>query len=535
MIKLSSLIVLSISTIFYSYSASSVEEIKIEKKITNNTLTKNCIKLLVFTKTASFRHKSIPKGIKAIEKLALNNKWKIKATEDASVFTEKKLKKFDALVFLNTTGDILNKGQQEAFEQYIQNGGGFVGIHSASDTEHHWPFYAEMIGAQFKNHPAIQDAKINVNQENQHSSTSHLGITFNHKDEWYNFKKPVADYVNVLLDLDESSYKGPQMGGYHPIAWYHEFKGGKVFYTGMGHTNEAYDSPQFIQHLKEGILWSGGQKNKAISSKKITKMFDKNLSKWETFMGIPHSSVQGLPKDVKTSENVHEGTPPMGLNKDIKKVFSVNDKGELHITGEIYGGLSTIKEYENYHLSVQFKWGEKKWKPRLNEKRDSGLLYHAKGAHGAFWNVWKSSLEFQVQEGDCGDFIALGDVFGDVPSDKTGKGFVFNPKGKNNHLKWKLYGTGRVKKKPLNEKPNGEWNTLEIYTIGDKSIHLVNGVIVNAVVNARQGENEDVAIPVTKGQIQIQSEGAELFYRNMTIEENISDFSKEHKAFMGWN
>ena len=539
-----------ICIISFLFSVSSFANITLYKNIKEkeNSLNYSCknynlgntneIKLLLFTKTEAFRHKSIPKAISTITKIAKDNGWKIEATENASVFNSKKLQKFNVLIFANTTGDILNKKQQIAFEEYIKNGGGYVGIHSASDTEHTWPFYAEMVGAQFKNHPKVQTATLNVNQKNVHPSIAHLGETFQHTDEWYNFKKPVAEYVNVLLDLDESTYDGPHMGIYHPIAWFHEFKGGKVFYTGMGHTNEAYDVPEFTKHITEGIRWASSTENKLGKvNKKVTTMFDKDLSKWDVWMGAVHSTVD-LPGVEKTDNVIDENAKPLGLNKDPKNVFSVNENGELYVTGEIYGGLTTKKEYENYHLKVEFKWGEKKWEPRLKDKRDSGLLYHCKGEHGKFWNVWKQSLEFQVQESDCGDFIALGDVFGDVPSiqkkrDNGNVYRVFEPKGELAPVKWGAFPTGQVAKFPLNENPNGEWNTLEIIVIGDKSIHLVNGTLVNAVVNARFGKPGNT-VPVTKGQIQIQSEAAEVYYKNMTITENLEDFPENYKKQLGW-
>ena len=266
-------------------------------------------------------------------------------------------------------------------------------------------------------------------------------------------------------------------------------------------------------------------------------MFNKNLSKWEIWMGAVHTTVD-LPNVEKTDNVIAEDAKPLGLNNDPKKVFTVNNEGILHITGEIYGGLTTKKAYENYHLKVEFKWGEKKWEPRLKDKRDSGLLYHCTGEHGKFWNVWKQSLEFQVQEGDCGDFIALGDVFGDVPSvekKRTNGNIyrVFDPKGKLVPVKWKEFPTGQVAKFPLNEKPNGEWNLLEIIVIGDKSIHLVNGTLVNAVMNARFGKPGNT-VPVTKGQIQIQSEAAEVFYKNMMLINGVTDFPEKYKKQLDW-
>ncbi|MEP0212598.1 MAG: DUF1080 domain-containing protein [Cellulophaga sp.] len=250
-------------------------------------------------------------------------------------------------------------------------------------------------------------------------------------------------------------------------------------------------------------------------------LFDENLSNWEIWMGAVHKSVD---LDVEKFTDVKTGKP-LGLNNDPKNVFSIikeNNTPVLKITGEIYGGLTTKEEYGNYHLSVQFRWGEKKWEPRLYTKRDSGILYHAKGPHGAFWNVWMSSLEFQVQEEDCGDFIALTDVFGDVPAEKkyakNGNSFFeYNPKANLVPLKWGAgFESGQASKSGLYENPNGEWNTLEIYCLGAESIHLVNGEVVNRVKNARYLKN-GIVTPVTQGKIQIQSEAAEVYYKDLKI------------------
>ena len=306
-------------------------------------------------------------------------------------------------------------------------------------------------------------------------------------------------------------------------------------------TKFPINAKQFLPHTKEHISPHKEYfKLLKITTKKkdsAIKMFDKDLSKWEIWMGVVHTSVD-LPGVEKFNDVTAEDAIPLGLNKNPKKVFSVNKEGVLHITGEIYGGLTTKKEYGDYHLKVQFKWGEKKWEPRLKDKRDSGILYHCKGEHGKFWNVWKQCLEFQVQEGDCGDFIALGDVFGDVPSiqkkrDNGNVYRIFDPKGELAPIKWKAFPTGQVTKSTLNERPNGEWNTLEIFVIGDKSIHIVNGTLVNAVVNARYGKPGNTVV-VTKGQIQIQSEAAEVFYKNMTITENLKDFPDDYKKQLGW-
>ncbi len=216
--------------------------------------------VLVFSKTSGFRHASIPDAIAAIEQMGSQNGFGVTKTEDAAFFTDANLAQFDAVIFAMTTGDVLNGAQQAAFEQYIRSGGGYVGLHSASDTEYSWPWYGDLMGAFFDSHPQIQTATINV-EDTAHPSTAHLGSTWVRNDEWYNFQRNPrqnANPVNVLATLDESTYSGGNMGSDHPIAWYHEFDGGRAWYTGGGHTKASYSEPDFVQHLLGGIQYAAG-------------------------------------------------------------------------------------------------------------------------------------------------------------------------------------------------------------------------------------------------------------------------------------
>lgn len=217
------------------------------------TLTANAQKqVLIFSKTQGFRHGSIEKGARVLKQLLDKEKISSDHSEDAALFTDQGLKKYDAIIFLSTTGDILDSNQQDAFMRYIQSGKGFVGIHAATDTEFDWPWYNGLVGAYFTSHPAVQQAKIDV-LDRKHAATKHLEPTWQHKDEWYNFKD-VKDGLHVLMNLDEKSYNGGKMGDHHPISWSQNYDGGKVFYTGLGHTEESYDEPAFQKHLIGGIL-----------------------------------------------------------------------------------------------------------------------------------------------------------------------------------------------------------------------------------------------------------------------------------------
>lgn len=215
-------------------------------------------RILVFSKTSGFYHESIPDGIAAIQRLGNEHNVVVDTTKNAAYFNPDSLRNYDAVVFLSTTQDVLNSQQEEAFMQYIRSGGGYAGIHAAADTEYDWPWYNKLVGAYFLSHPKQQNATVRVNNKN-HSSTRHLPDNWEIFDELYNYKSINPD-VNVLATLDESTYQGGENGENHPIIWYHEYDGGRAFYTGLGHTKESYSNPVFLQHMWGGINYAMGQK-----------------------------------------------------------------------------------------------------------------------------------------------------------------------------------------------------------------------------------------------------------------------------------
>lgn len=217
-------------------------------------------KVLVFSKTLGFHHNSIKQGIEAIQKLGLENKFDVDSTTTSSNFNTANLKQYAAVIFLSTTGDVLNNEQQAAFEKYIQAGGGFAGVHSAADCEYNWPWYGKLVGAYFAGHPATQTATLNVT-DHKHLATKHLPEQWKRRDEWYNFRA-VYDKINVIIATDEKSYDAGKnkMGDNHPMAWYHQYDGGRSFYTGLGHTEESFSEPLFLQHLLGGIKYAMGSK-----------------------------------------------------------------------------------------------------------------------------------------------------------------------------------------------------------------------------------------------------------------------------------
>jgi len=250
----------------------------------------------------------------------------------------------------------------------------------------------------------------------------------------------------------------------------------------------------------------------SFTSLKMRSIFNgRDLTGWDVYIGPLYDSVKG---DFTGD--------PVGLNKDPHRVFSVvreDGKPAIRISGENFGGVSTQQEFANYHLRLEFKWGKSKWGPKRKAKRDSGILYHAVGPHAADWLFWMRSQEFQIQEGDCGDYWGCGGAFADVPAAKQGDNkfiysvgaplLTFRDKGPN--------GRNCIKRSDA-EKPSGEWNTIDLYCYGDTSIHVVNGTVVMVLFNLRQPEGS-IDKPLTKGKIQIQSEGSEVYYRNLEVEQ----------------
>ncbi len=230
----------------------------------------------------------------------------------------------------------------------------------------------------------------------------------------------------------------------------------------------------------------------------------KDLDGWDTWLGRPS-----------------RGKEVIGLNKDPHKVYSVAEvdgKPAIRISGEVFGALTSQKDFQNYHLRLEFKWGQKRWPPREKDVRDSGLLYHCVGPHGAQSSFWMRSQEFQIQEHDCGDYWSVAGAIVDVEGErKDGKGpVVYKKGGKKYTVPSKESGGLRIVKDPDNERPTGEWNTLDLLCVGGTSVHVVNGKANMVLTNSRQIVNGK-EVPLVVGKLQLQSEGAEVFYRNIQV------------------
>lgn len=246
---------------------------------TPTTYKSSSMRLLVFSETGGFRHASIKDGKIALQKLATGHDYKIDFTENASVFTDANLAHYGAVIFLMTTGNnILDSNQKAAFERYIRAGGGYVGIHSASDTEYNWSWYGGLVGAYFDRihgHSKVVQATIHVT-DRTHPSTMMLPAVWIRTDEWYNFATNPRGRVHVLMTIDESTYKGGTMGVDHPIAWYHEYDGGRAWYSALGHTSQSYYEPLFLDHLWGGIIYAARTGQRAFATSQVLVLHNGN-------------------------------------------------------------------------------------------------------------------------------------------------------------------------------------------------------------------------------------------------------------------
>jgi hypothetical protein len=241
-----------------------------------------------------------------------------------------------------------------------------------------------------------------------------------------------------------------------------------------------------------------------------------DLERWKVWTGVPHKSVDvpGHPKS--TSEDEKKGTP-IGLSDPLKiySIEMVNDEPILRVSGQAFAGLTSLQEFENYHLTLEYKWGKEKFPPRKNQVRDSGLLYHCTGKHGKFWNVWMRCLECQIQENDTGDLFLLGGTSAKVKLESNFK--IGKPQyAEKGELSIVGVGTENWGAKRLKSHEDGDWERVDVYTLGTSSIFAVNGVVVMRLQDAKNGTQSN-GTPLSKGKLQIQSEAAEISYRRVKI------------------
>ncbi|MCX4562357.1 ThuA domain-containing protein [Streptomyces phaeochromogenes] len=376
-------------------------------------------RVLVFSKTAGFRHDSIPEGVAAVKSLGAENGFRVDATEDAGAFSSRNLSRYDAVVFLSTTGDVLNGAQQRAFEGYIKRGGGYVGIHAAADTEYDWEFYGGLAGAYFQSHPAIQPARIEV-EDRAHPATSHLGESWNRTDEWYNYRSNPRDRAHILASLDESSYSGGTMSGDHPIAWCQEYRGGRAFYTGSGHTKESYADPAFRQHLLGGIRWAvGAAEADCRPEKGYSPLFD------------------GTAESLADWKQAGPGS------------FSLSDDGTLTSSGGLGMLWYADRGLGSYSLKLD-------WKMASASGDDNSGVFVGFPASDDPWSAVNNGYEVQIDASDA-------------PDRTTGAVYSFQ--------------SADIRQRDRALNPPGEWNTYEIRVEGERLRVWLNGVKINDFTN----------------------------------------------------
>ncbi|MEU7316388.1 ThuA domain-containing protein [Streptomyces sp. NPDC007083] len=377
--------------------------------------------VLVFSKTAGYRHESIPDGIAAMRELGAEHGFTVDATENAAAFTPKKLARYDAVVFLSTTGDVLGPRQQAAFEEYIGDGGGYVGVHAAADTEYDWEWYGGLAGAYFASHPAIQPATVRI-EDRAHPATAHLGADWERTDEWYNYRSDPRAHARILASLDEDSYTGGTMGEDHPLAWCQEYAGGRAFYTGAGHTRESYADPAFRAHLLGGIRYATG------------------AARADCRPENGYTTLYAGTGDGPGTQEWRQAGPG---------AFEESADGTLTTRGGMGLLWYAARSYGSYSLKLD-------WRMASADGDDNSGVFVGFPASDDPWSAVDRGYEIQIDATDADD-RTTGAVYGFQSADLDARDAALNPPG--------------------------EWNTYEIRVEGERlRVHL-NGVLINDFTN----------------------------------------------------
>ncbi|MEU0662550.1 ThuA domain-containing protein [Streptomyces lavendulocolor] len=366
-------------------------------ELSNTPPDRTAKRVLVFSRTAGFRHDSIPAGIAALKELGASSNITVDATETAAQFTTSNLARYDAVVFLSTTGDVLDDAQQKAFEHYVATGGGYVGVHAAADTEYDWEFYGGLVGARFASHPHVQSATVRA-EDHQHPATAHLPAAgWERTDEWYDYRTNPRGQARILATLDETTYEGGTMKGDHPIAWCRSYEGGRAFYTGGGHTAASYAEPAFRQHLLGGLRYATGQVKADCS---------------------PRTGHRPL-----FNGHTLDGWKQAGPGR-----FTVVD-GELRTEGGMGMLWYRAKELSSYSLKLDWK---------MTGDDNSGVFV-AFPASDDPWSAVNKGYEIQIDATDAAD-RTTGAVYGFKSANLKARDRVLRPPGQWNHYEIKVQG-----------------------------------------------------------------------------------------------
>lgn len=527
-------------------------------------------RVLVFSKTAGYRHESIGEGKTALIALGKKNGFDVDTTENAAYFTEDSLKRYRAVIFLSTTQNVLDPVQQADFKRFIEAGGGFVGIHAAADTEYEWPWYGKLIGAYFKSHPQIQEAKINKARA---FGENKLLESWTRTDEWYNYKSISKD-INVIYSLDESSYKGGENGNDHPIAWYHEFEGGRSFYTGLGHTKESYTDSLYLDHVLQGIRYAIGDNapdynkvktKRAIEENRFTKtVLDFNLDEPTEMAILPDGDILFLERKgaIKYFDQKLGKTEQIATLEANTK-YNKNAKGEIREAEDGVLGVALDPDFKNNH------WVYIYYSPKGDEPKNTLSRFVLEGKKLDLASE-KVVLTVAVQRDQCCHtggsivFDAQGNLFlstgdntspfessGYSPSDERAGRSPFDAQkssGNTNDLRGKIL---RIHPQPDgsytipegNLFPKGEDKTRpEIYVMGNRNPYRIavdqkTGYLYWGEVGPDAGENDSLRGPRGYDEIN-QAKKAGFFGWPYFIGPNYAyakfDFEKE-KANERWN
>ncbi|MGD6755529.1 ThuA domain-containing protein [Streptomyces sp. BH105] len=358
-------------------------------------------RVLVFSKTAGFRHDSIPEGIAALKELGAADKLAVDTTEDATAFTPGNLARYKAVVFLSTTGDVLDAAQQKAFEGYVAKGGGYLGVHAAADTEYDWDYYGGLVGAWFQGHPAIQPATVRV-EDHKHPATHDLPDAWQRTDEWYNYRSNPRDKVHVLASLDETTYSGGTMKGDHPIAWCQNYGGGRAFYTGGGHTKESYADPAFRGHLRGGLLYATGK----VAANCRPNTGYRDLFNGETLDGWKQAGPGGFAVDASNG--------------------TLNSQGGMGLL------WYQAKELESYSLKLD-------WKMASADGDDNSGVFVGFPASDDPWSAVDKGYEIQIDATDAPD-RTTGAIYSFQSADLVARDKALRPPGEWNSYEIKVRG-----------------------------------------------------------------------------------------------
>ena len=432
-----------------------------------------------------------------------------------------------------------------AFESFVEGGGGFVAVHAADNSFPDWQAYNLMIGlggwgdrdendgpyVYYTNegelvrddtpgpagaHGPRHAFPITVRAPEHPIMRGMPPVWMASEDECYAKLRGPAVNMTVLATCKDMS-EAPPTDRHEPAMMVLTYGEGRIFHLTLGHDTAAFEGVGLITALLRGTEWAAtgnvtqpvpddfptadAESRRTFANPQWTSLLDEELSAWEVWTGVIPDQPDGDNQALFTQGTPYGPGDPHNLFR-----YGETEDGApyLYISGEYYAGLTSLKTYANYHFTADFRWGEAKYFPRKNRKRDNGILYHCYGEHGAFWNVWKSCPEMQVQEGDMGDLFLLAGPRAKVRYDETGHWDpTAEPAAPN----------GRMIRRFNNESPHGQWNRLDVYVLGNTAIHMVNG----AVVMVAEDIVRDDGTPLSEGHIQIQSEGAEAWYRDMRI------------------